>query len=112
MSSSWVAARRGRLPRCGSAQAGVEVTVVEQGQPVQPRRHALAKLTRGQLVPDSNYCFGEGGAGTFSDGKLYTRSKDRAAIGETLATLIEHGADPAIGSSPDRTSAATGCPRS
>ncbi len=79
------------------AQAGVAVTVVEQGQPVQPRRHDLAQLTRGNLVPDSNYCFGEGGAGTFSDGKLYTRSKDRAAIGETLATLIEHGADPSIG---------------
>ena len=79
------------------AQAGVAVTVVEQGEPVQPRRHDLAQLTRGNLVPDSNYCFGEGGAGTFSDGKLYTRSKDRAAIGETLATLIEHGADPAIG---------------
>lgn len=79
------------------AQAGVAVTVVEQGQPVQPRRHELARLTRGSLTPDSNYCFGEGGAGTFSDGKLYTRSKDRAAIGETLATLIEHGADPVIG---------------
>ena len=79
------------------AQAGVEVTLCEQGQPVQPRRHGLAAITRGRLVPDSNYCFGEGGAGTFSDGKLYTRSKDREAIGETLATLIEHGADPEIG---------------
>ena len=79
------------------SQAGVAVTVVEQGQPVQPRRHGLAQLTRGHLLPDSNYCFGEGGAGTFSDGKLYTRSKDRAAVGETLATLIAHGADPAIG---------------
>jgi uncharacterized FAD-dependent dehydrogenase len=78
-------------------QAGVAVTIVEQGEQVQPRRHDLAQLTRGNLVADSNYCFGEGGAGTFSDGKLYTRSKDRAAIGETLATLIEHGADPAIG---------------
>ncbi|MFO0573421.1 MAG: FAD-dependent oxidoreductase [Polyangia bacterium] len=79
------------------SQAGVEVTLCEQGQPVQPRRHGLAAITRGRLVPDSNYCFGEGGAGTFSDGKLYTRSKDREAIGETLATLIEHGADPEIG---------------
>lgn len=79
------------------AQAGAEVTLVEQGQPVQPRRHGLAAITRGRLIPDSNYCFGEGGAGTFSDGKLYTRSRDREAIGETLATLIEHGASPEIG---------------
>ena len=79
------------------AQAGVTVTLVEQGYAVRPRRKGLAALTRGSLIPESNYCFGEGGAGTFSDGKLYTRSKDRAAIGETLATLIEHGADPDIG---------------
>ncbi|MBL9043035.1 MAG: FAD-dependent monooxygenase [Myxococcales bacterium] len=77
-------------------EAGVEVILLEQGQPVQPRRHDLAQLVRGALVEDSNYCFGEGGAGTFSDGKLYTRSKDRAAIGETLLTLVEHGADPRI----------------
>jgi len=78
------------------AEAGAEVVIVEQGKPVQPRRRDLARTTRGEVVPDSNYCFGEGGAGTFSDGKLYTRSKDRAAIGETLATLIAHGADPDI----------------
>lgn len=77
-------------------QAGADVILLEQGQPVQPRRHDLALLTRGTLAPDSNYCFGEGGAGTFSDGKLYTRSKDKAAIGETLWTLCEHGADPRI----------------
>lgn len=77
-------------------EAGADVILIEQGQPVQPRRHDLAKLTRGELSSDSNYCFGEGGAGTFSDGKLYTRSKDRAAIGETILTLIEHGADPRI----------------
>lgn len=77
-------------------EAGAEVILLEQGQPVQPRRHDLALLTRGTLTPDSNYCFGEGGAGTFSDGKLYTRSKDKAAIGETLWTLCEHGADARI----------------
>jgi uncharacterized FAD-dependent dehydrogenase len=49
--------------------AGARVTLVDVGKPVQPRRHDLASLTqRGQLDPDSNYCFGEGGAGTFSDG--------------------------------------------
>ena len=50
------------------------------GQAVQPRRHDLALLTRGELTPSSNYCFGEGGAGTFSDGKLYTRAKDRDGV--------------------------------
>jgi hypothetical protein len=78
------------------SRAGAEVVVVEQGKMVQPRRRDLALLTRGQLVPSSNYCFGEGGAGTFSDGKLYTRSKDRTAVREVLLTLIEHGADPTI----------------
>jgi uncharacterized FAD-dependent dehydrogenase len=64
---------------------------------VQPRRHDLASLVaRGRLVEDSNYCFGEGGAGTFSDGKLYTRTKDRRAVAEVLRVLVEHGADPAI----------------
>ena len=57
------------------AEAGVPVTIVEQGRPVQPRRRDLALLTRGQLTESSNYCFGEGGAGTYSDGKLYTRAE-------------------------------------
>src|SRR5262249_35774839 len=65
------------------AQAGARVTIVELGKPVQPRRHDLAKLVRrGDLDAASNYCFGEGGAGTFSDGKLYTRTKDRPAVRE------------------------------
>jgi uncharacterized protein len=82
--------------------AGAQVTLVERGQPVQPRRHDLAQLTRGQLVPDSNYCFGEGGAGTFSDGKLYTRVKDRQGVQEVLASFVEHGApaDIAVDSRP------------
>ena len=77
-------------------QAGVQVTLLEQGKQVQPRRRDLALLTRGQLVHFSNYCFGEGGAGTYSDGKLYTRCKDRLGVKETLYTLIEHGAEPDI----------------
>ncbi len=76
--------------------AGAQVIVLEQGKPVQPRRRDLALLTRGQLNPTSNYCFGEGGAGTFSDGKLYTRTKDKAAVRETLLVLVHHGADPQI----------------
>ena len=73
-------------------QAGVAVTLLDRGKPVQPRRRDLAELTRGRLDPESNYCFGEGGAGTFSDGKLYTRSKDRLAVRSVLATLVDHGA--------------------
>ena len=64
---------------------------------MQPRRHDLKSLVaRGELDPDSNYCFGEGGAGTFSDGKLYTRTKDRRAVEEVLKVLVRHGADPEI----------------
>lgn len=79
------------------AEAGARVTLLELGKPVQARRHDLARLVRrGELDPTSNYCFGEGGAGTFSDGKLYTRTKDKAAVREVLAVLVEHGAEPAI----------------
>jgi uncharacterized FAD-dependent dehydrogenase len=74
------------------AEGGVPSTLVEQGKPVQPRRHDLAGLTRGHLDPRSNYCFGEGGAGTYSDGKLYTRSKDRQGVAEVLADLVRFGA--------------------
>jgi uncharacterized protein len=59
---------------------------------VQPRRADLASLHRGQLNPESNYCFGEGGAGTFSDGKLYTRSKDRVGVADVLSDLVALGA--------------------
>src|SRR5262245_53899325 len=74
------------------AEAGVPVTIVEQGKPVQPRRRDLALLTRGQLTESSNYCFGEGGAGTYSDGKLYTRAKDREGIAAVIADLVRFGA--------------------
>ncbi len=74
------------------ATVGVPVTILERGKPVQPRRADLAQLTRGRLNPESNYCFGEGGAGTFSDGKLYTRSKDRGAVAGVLADLVRFGA--------------------
>ena len=75
------------------AEAGVPVTIVEQGKPVQPRRRDLALLTRGAArPPSSNYCFGEGGAGTYSDGKLYTRAKDRGGVAEVIADLVRFGA--------------------
>jgi len=78
------------------AEAGIPSTVLEQGKPVQPRRHDLARITRGELEPNSNYCFGEGGAGTYSDGKLYARAKDRAGVAEVLAELVRFGAPPEI----------------
>ena len=77
-------------------EAGVPSTILELGKPVQPRRRDLALANRGQLNPDSNYCFGEGGAGTYSDGKLYTRSKDRDAIAAVLGDLLGLGAPPEI----------------
>lgn len=59
-------------------ELGVKPIVLERGKDVRSRRRDLAALNRRHLVdPDSNYCFGEGGAGTYSDGKLYTRSKKR-----------------------------------
>jgi uncharacterized protein len=78
------------------AEAGLRCTILERGKPVQPRRRDLAALQRGSLNPDSNYCFGEGGAGTYSDGKLYTRSKDRETVAQVLADLVRFGAPPAI----------------
>lgn len=74
------------------AEAGVPSTILERGKPVQPRRRDLARINRGALDADSNYCFGEGGAGTYSDGKLYTRSKDRAGVAAVLADLVRFGA--------------------
>ena len=71
--------------------------VLERGQPVRQRRRDLVKITRDHTVdPDSNYCFGEGGAGTYSDGKLYTRSHKRGDIRGILEWLVHFGADPAI----------------
>jgi hypothetical protein len=74
------------------AEAGVASTILERGKPVGPRRADLASLHRGRLNPESNYCFGEGGAGTYSDGKLTTRCKDRAAVADVLADLVALGA--------------------
>jgi uncharacterized protein len=77
--------------------AGLDVTVLERGRDVQARRRDLAATHRGLPIdPDSNYCFGEGGAGTYSDGKLYTRAGSRAAVRAVLETLVAHGAPPEI----------------
>ncbi len=75
------------------ARAGIASMVIERGKTVQPRRHDLAAIQkRGEVDPDSNYCFGEGGAGTYSDGKLYTRADKRGDPRDVLETLAESGA--------------------
>lgn len=79
------------------AEHGIPAVVLERGKAVQERRHDIAVLNREGLVnPESNYCFGEGGAGTYSDGKLYTRAQKRGPVAAVLACLVAHGADPAI----------------
>ena len=71
--------------------------IVERGKPVEERKYDIARLAREKVVnPDSNWCFGEGGAGTYSDGKLYTRSTKRGDVSAVLRTFVEHGADPDI----------------
>ncbi|MFT7085870.1 MAG: putative FAD-dependent dehydrogenase [Vicingaceae bacterium] len=73
---------------------GVKPIVFERGKDVRARRRDLAKLNKEHVVnPESNYCFGEGGAGTYSDGKLYTRSKKRGDVNRILAGLVQFGAD-------------------
>ncbi len=74
-------------------EKGLKPIVLERGKNVQDRRRDLVAITKDHLVnEDSNYCFGEGGAGTYSDGKLYTRSKKRGDVNQILNLLIAHGA--------------------
>jgi uncharacterized FAD-dependent dehydrogenase len=76
---------------------GLRPVVLERGKNVRDRRRDLAAINRLHTVdPDSNYCFGEGGAGTYSDGKLYTRSHKRGDVGAVLRTLVDFGASPDI----------------
>ncbi|MBQ3207319.1 MAG: NAD(P)/FAD-dependent oxidoreductase [Bacteroidales bacterium] len=76
---------------------GLKPVILERGKDVHQRKFDMARLSKEGLVnPDSNYCFGEGGAGTFSDGKLYTRSSKRGDIREVLHQLVRFGADPSI----------------
>ena len=76
---------------------GIKPVILERGEDVRSRNKTIAKLLRhGVVDQESNYCFGEGGAGTYSDGKLYTRSKKRGDVRAVLAILAAHGADPDI----------------
>lgn len=75
-------------------QRGVKPVLFERGKEVRARRRDLAALNKDQIVnPESNYCFGEGGAGTYSDGKLYTRSKKRGDVEKAMQWLVAFGAD-------------------
>ncbi len=74
-------------------ELGIKPIVIERGKDVRARRRDLAAINKDHIVnPESNYCFGEGGAGTYSDGKLYTRSKKRGDIRRIMEILVAHGA--------------------
>ncbi len=78
-------------------ERGLRPIVLERGRDVLSRKRDIAQINRnGAVNPDSNYAFGEGGAGTFSDGKLFTRSKKRGDYNKALQTLVFHGANPEI----------------
>ena len=73
---------------------GIKPIILERGKDVRSRRRDLAQLNKEGIVnPDSNYCFGEGGAGTYSDGKLYTRSKKRGDLDRVLNIFVQFGAN-------------------
>jgi uncharacterized protein len=78
-------------------EEGIKPIVLERGKDVRARRRDLAAINKeGVVNPESNYCFGEGGAGTYSDGKLYTRSTKRGDVYKILSTLVHFGADEKI----------------
>lgn len=78
-------------------ELGIKPIVLERGKDVRARRRDLAAINKeGVMNPESNYCFGEGGAGTYSDGKLYTRSTKRGDVAKVLNTLVFFGADERI----------------
>jgi uncharacterized FAD-dependent dehydrogenase len=78
-------------------EQGIKPIVIERGKDVRARRRDLAALNKeGIINPESNYCFGEGGAGTYSDGKLYTRSSKRGDINRILNAFVQFGAEEKI----------------
>jgi uncharacterized protein len=78
-------------------EQGIQPIVLERGKDVRARRRDLAQLNKEGIVnPESNYCFGEGGAGTYSDGKLYTRSNKRGSIDRILNRFVQFGAEETI----------------
>lgn len=78
-------------------ELGLRPVVIERGKNVHERKKDIARISREHTVnPESNYCFGEGGAGAYSDGKLYTRSKKRGSVARILNIFCQHGANTAI----------------
>ena len=78
-------------------EQGIKPVILERGKDVRARRRDLAAINKeGVVNPESNYCFGEGGAGTYSDGKLYTRSTKRGDVYKVLSTLVHFGANEKI----------------
>src|SRR4029079_10503973 len=78
-------------------EAGIKTVIIESGKDVRARRRDLADLNKqGEVNPESNYCFGEGGAGTYSDGKLYTRSSKRGDVNRILNLFTYFGAEEKI----------------
>ena len=78
-------------------EGGLKPIVLERGKDVRNRRRDLAAINKDHIVnPESNYCYGEGGAGTYSDGKLYTRSKKRGSVRRIFEIFVAHGAPEAI----------------
>lgn len=78
-------------------EKGIRPIVLERGKDVESRAADMAQIARsGHVDPDSNYCFGEGGAGAYSDGKLYTRSHKRGPVEKVLSTFVRHGAQAEI----------------
>ncbi|MDR0415186.1 MAG: FAD-dependent monooxygenase [Prevotellaceae bacterium] len=78
-------------------EKGLKPVILERGKCVKERKRDIARLARERIVdPNSNLCFGEGGAGAYSDGKLYTRSGKRGSVAHILQQLVQHGANPDI----------------
>jgi uncharacterized FAD-dependent dehydrogenase len=78
-------------------ELGLKPIIIERGKDASARRFDLGPILReGRVIEDSNYCFGEGGAGTFSDGKLYTRATKRGPVRDVYETFVAHGAPPKI----------------
>jgi uncharacterized protein len=78
-------------------ELGIKPIILERGKDVRSRRRDLAAMNKqGEVNAESNYCFGEGGAGTYSDGKLYTRSTKRGDVNRILHMLVRFGADERI----------------
>lgn len=83
----------GLFAALGLIEEGIRPIVLERGKSVEERSKDMARISRENVVdPESNYCFGEGGAGAYSDGKLYTRSKKRGSVEKILNIFVQHGA--------------------